>query len=308
MTYLYKLYGLQVQSVLCIPNAEVYVSSRESTELVDVKITWGLVGMEGLDNPLVTTSCYQASANEFWMTIPTLARFSVQNGNTILIDKMPGVDEDSLRVFLMAVCFQVLLTQRKYLVLNGYALKQGNTGFAVLGWQGLAYYMLMAEFIKRKNALWGGSYFILDKQGRALAGAAQIDVSAQVVSYLGLDISGLKTLRPGMNKYPIPLEQQNVLGALKLERIYLLKTHQQADIRVCPVEDEEKANTLQAYLKTNLLYGLPETEGILADYEKTLNSIQLITIFLPVTGLKLRVLADSIENDVTMRGVNHAVI
>jgi len=293
-----------IQSQLILPSFQVlpagYFLENAGHQIT---IFFGSVSQKGLSQPLNQGLTYQATATEFWLNIPFMARFLVSNGQNIIIDPVPGIDEESIRVFLLSTCLEVLLKQRQMTVIQGYALKLNDQGVVFAGNLGTGQSMLQGLLYKRGHIFLSGNFFALNNQGYILPGVAQLEFWQPVVSALGFAEQSLKMLRPNINKYIIPLEEQYYAKPLPLKVIYTWKTHQQGDIIFSPIDDANKKQYLQQLIKANNLpVGLwPEQHDNLCN-SAVLDAIQIVCIQLPIKGLKLQQLVDSIENDLVERG------
>lgn len=303
--YYYSVYQLRVQSELCIPTLEITPKSIDGPS--HVTISFGTVCPEGLKLPIHKGFAYQANRTQFWLNIPSVARFLVSNGQSIIIDPSEGIDEDSLRAFLLSICLEVLLRQRQLLVLPGYALKRGEHGIAFLGGSGLGQAMLQGLFYKQKQFFLATHFFVLNQQGDILPGVPQLEFLPQVVSALKIETQTFKTLRPGHEKYIIPLDEQYHAQPLPLKVIYTLNIHQQSHIDFLPLEEADKIPYLHQLLtQSNLPLDVWYDEQVCLPNPSVFDPIQIVAIHLPKVGLKLQQLADSIEYDFVKRVNSYA--
>lgn len=303
MTYCYSAYNFIIHSELLLPALPHFFSGSEAIN--PVVISYGYVDKKGLPSPTHQRFSYQANKTEFWLNVPSVARYSVSNGNSIIIDPVEGVDEDSIRVFLFHTCIEVLLKQRQVTVLPGYTLKFGDDGIAFSGSPRLGQSMLQGLWYKRGYVFLAGHSIALNEHGHALPGLAQIEFWPPVIETLKLEKHVQKNLRPNIKKCVIPLEQQYYPRPLPLKIIYILKTHQQTDVLFTKINDEHKLPHIQQLLAQN---NVPADICYEMNTAEAKSSIQIIYIHLPAAGLKLQQLADDIEHDVSERGYSHAHI
>lgn len=305
MMYYYSIYNLIVQSQLILPNMQM-LPIGETKTLPDITITFGTISKEGLDHPISQGCTYQTTKTDFWLNIPSIARFLVSNGQQITIEPTEGIDEDSIRTFLLSTCLEVLLKQRQISVLTGFALKLGEYGVSFTGTPGIGQSILQGIFYKRGYSFLGGTIFAFNNKGKILPGIAQIEFWPQAATALGLETEALQTLRPGIKKYLIPLKQQFEANPLPLKIIYILKMHKQPDIIFSKVNNEHKRSYLQQLIKENTVSAdLWQNDDLTLEDSEILNTMELICIHLPMTGLKVHQVVDSIENDFVERGYYH---
>lgn len=305
MKYYYSVYNLLIESELLLPNLQTIDKTPDAIN--PVTISYGTVGKEGLHLPAHQGFAYQATRTEFWLNIPSVARFLVSNGTSITIELTDGVDEESIHAFLLNTCMEVLLRQRQLIVMPGFAFKMGDYGISFLGGSGLGQSMLQGLFYKRGHSFLAGNFITLNDQGDILPGVAQVEFWPLVVSSLKLETFAIKTLRPTIKKWVFPLKQHYYSSPLPLKCIYTLKMHQQPDVVFSKIDEAHKLPYLQQLVAVN---NLPidlwyDTNNILPN-PNAFNNIQLICIHLPMIGLKLQQIADSIENDLIERGHYYA--
>lgn len=321
MDYYYRVYELLIQSEFFLPHTPSL--SRELFQglaaTAPVSIRRGVVSEQGLTNPSRTGVCYQAADQEFWLHVPSVGRFKVLSGHEIVIEPYAGVDEDSVRVFLLNVCFPALLSQRHVLVVSGYAVKIAEQGVAFLGGASSGYFLLLGEFLRRGYPVVGGHFFALsracltvewDKPStsawRFLPGPAQVELAPQVVSYVGFSPQDLKKTRPGVNQYVMPLENQLGLASFPLDAFYFLSVSSQPELVISSRPAEQTAEGLQQHLNNEGMNAVSDIERVRGDLVNLANTTRSMTLYLPSTGLKLKQLVDSIEQNVAQRGHRYA--
>lgn len=277
MQHKYAIYNFIVQSELRLPNLQVADLSREPS----VHVQLAKVAAHGLTDPIWQGLCYQATPTQFWLNVPAVARFLVLDGLQIRIDPYPGADEGSILTFLYKVCLDALLRQRQLLVLPGQALKLDKHGVAFLGASSLGQQMLLGVFYKRGYPIFTGNRIVLNERSELLAGVAQLEFDLPIITSLGFDKSQLSTLRPGIDKYLLPLGQQGYAQPLSLDVIYLLKTHQHAEIAFSAIEmPEAKLAYLQQYAKQSIVW---EPKPELPPPTALARKVAMICIQLPAT-------------------------
>ena len=292
MAYYYSLYDFIVQSDLQLPAPPLPSSAS------NVTVSYGSVSPEGLANPVCRGFAYQASSTDFWLNIPSVARFLVSNGQSIVIDPVKGIDEDSIQAFLLKTCMEVLLRQRQLTVLPGYAFKMGDYGISFLGNPGLGQSLLQGLWYKQGYSFLSGNFVVLNSQGDMLPGISQLDCLPGVISSLKLEKQVLKQLRPNIKKCVISLNQQYHANPLKPKIIYILKMHQLADVLFGELDDDSKLSCLQQLVSSNMWSALPKPD--------LFHTTPIICIHVPMAELKLQQLAESIKQDVMERGHSYA--
>lgn len=295
MTYYYSAYNFTVQSAFQLSALPVIFSSGKT----DISISYGLVSKEGLVCPTHQGFAYQENKTAFWLNIPSVARFSVSDGEHIIIEPVKGIDEDSVQVFLLGPCMEALLRQRQITILPGYALQLGDNGIAFAGSAGLGYSLLQGLWYKRGYSFSGGNFIALNHQGDVLPGTAQLEFWPEVIANLKLEANTKKTIRPNITKQVIFLDNNCFQRPVPLKIMYLVKTHHHPEVLFTQSSGEQKHAQVQQLLagKNSPAY----------DYNNLSKSdMEIVVIHLPTSGFKLQQLAECIENDISKRGHSHA--
>lgn len=307
MKYMYSIANLGVQSELLLPTLAVSTANSPIDSLGHVSIIYGLVCQNGLNNPTHQGFNYQTTSTEFWLNIPSIARFQVSKGEQIIIDPVDGIDDESIRTFLLSICIEVLLRQRYHLVASGFALKFRNYGVGFVSNLSSGLAILQGLFYKQGFSFLGSNFFALNSIGEVVPGVGQLEFWPSSATTLGLDTKTLKILRPGIEKYVLPLEEQYYSKPLPLKTIYTIKMNKQSEITFSPMDEADKIPYLQEIAKTNSIFAdLWDDINPRLLQSDIANNIQMVTIYLPIVGLKLRQVIDLIENDLVEREQHYA--
>lgn len=300
MTHHYSLYDFTLQSPIALPSLPKVTSSETKAT---VTIEFGRISPTGLDNPLQRKAIYQIGEHEFWLNLPTVARFLVLDGQRIIIDPIAKIDEDSIRTFLFTVCIEVLLKQRQLSVLPGFALNIQQQGVGFTGLPGFGQTMLQSLFYKREYTFLSGNNLCID-QDQVLPGLGHMELNESIARALAIDVQNLSPARAAIQRYFLPIQHHP--HALPLSAIYTLKMHQQPEIMFSSLNEEHKIPYLNSLLRTNTAgIDLWYAHHALPDLSQ-LNEIPLIGIHLPSSGLKMQQVLSAIEQDLAQRSHSYA--
>ena len=132
--YLYRVYGLTVESELELPEL-VPVAPQDP----DVRIRFGSIP-ETLENQIGQWSWCKASGSEFVFTIEGVARYHIAGGETITIERrldLPkSVSPADIRLWLLGSAFGAAIHQRGQLPLHVSAVKTPTGVWAFTGASG----------------------------------------------------------------------------------------------------------------------------------------------------------------------------
>ena len=303
--YLYQAFSLNIVSELYFP--ELQGPFDEASLAHDVVIRFGAVSPEGLDEPVVKSLFYQTNPRALWLDVPNVARFLVTDGQCITIDAYPGVDEESIRLFLLGSCMGALLMQRDLFLLHGNGIKVGDVCVSFVGRSGAGKSTLSGAFFKRGYPVLADDICAISRSGDVIPSFPQIKLWHDAAKKLDISTKGLRKIRHGIENFAVPLGDQFHERALPLKVVYHLHSHNQDEFSFNDMVGMKKLTPLQnnSY-RMHYLKGFDKTKAHLAHCGRIASQIALVTIKRPDTGFQLDKLVDLIESDLHAKGYLHA--
>ena len=288
-------YGLLIQSELDLPELEPVFADRPA----DLHIHLAQVPEDGLGYGKQLGPYLWASSQELWLQVPRVARFLIRQGREILIDPAPGVDEDSIRVFLLGSAFGALLFQRGLLVLHGNAIQIGERCMVFVGSSGAGKSTLAAAFMQRGYPVLADDVVAVDDQCRALPGIPRIKLWRDTAQQLKIDTEGLRRIRPEMEKFNYPMGRLFAESALPIRWVYTLSSHNQEESLFEPVKGMHRYLPLHSNTyRVRFLEGMALESGHLALCSKLSGRIRLAQITRPRLGFGVDALVDRVLGDI----------
>ncbi|ASK88400.1 hypothetical protein [Sphingorhabdus sp. SMR4y] len=221
MTHFYRCYNLAIESDMALSEM---VALTEKPEAIDVRITEGVVNPDGLDGAEQIGPFMWASPTALQLHIPDVARFLVSDGESIVYDPEPGIDDDSVRVFMLGSALGALLFQRGYLVLHGNAVQIGDSCIICVGHSGAGKSTLAAAFMQRGYNLLADDVVPIDNDCLAIPGFPRIKLWQDAADKLEIDTEPLNRIRPDMEKFNLPITENFVSKPLPVKHIYILRS------------------------------------------------------------------------------------
>lgn len=174
----------------------------------DVRVRFGAVpGV--LPGAVDAGGCYQTAPGRALVTLDGIARFLICDGHTITIDPAPGVDDDTLRLFVLGDCMGVLLHQRGMFVLHASAVARADRCIVLAGPSAVGKSTLAAAFLRRGYALATDEVCAVSTPsgGRPAVTPAfpALLLWRWSLDHLGLFDEALPRVRPGLEKYVYPV-------------------------------------------------------------------------------------------------------
>lgn len=290
----YLAYNLSIQSDLALP--ELLPDVSNATEQPDVVIRFASIRADGLPHGQQLGPFLWVSAQALWLQVPHVARFLVQSGHTLLIDPEPGIDEDSLRVFLLGSALGALLFQRGYLVLHGNAIRIGDQCMVCVGHSGAGKSTLAAGFMQRGFQILADDVVPVDSGCHALPGFPRIKLWQDVADKLGLDTSTLRRIRPTTEKFNLPVA--SVGESLPIRWVYILGSGPIDTIRLEPIQGMQRFLPLHNNTyRVRFLKGMALQPEHLRLCGQLASQIRLTRVIRPDSGFELDGLIDHLLAD-----------
>ena len=302
--YTYYAFAIRINSELAFPE----LLGCFNPGLPDLTIKWGEVSPLGLERPHQSKGLfYQATESTFWLHVPNVARFLITHGNQIIIDPVEGVDEDSIRVFVLGSCMGALLIQRDLFLLHGNAIKVGDHCISFVGHSGAGKSTLSGAFFKRGYSILADDVCAVRADGQVMPSFPQIKLWFDAAKRLNIDTQALRKIRPHLEKFAVPLAQQFHPDALPLRMVYILQTHNRAEFKFTPITGMQKLQPLRTNtFRKNYVRGRDKEQSHFKQCAQIASQIGLVRIDRPNDGFKLDELVDLIQHDLTTRKLHHA--
>jgi hypothetical protein len=233
----FRAYGLSIDSEIVLP--ELLPGSVGGTP-ADVSIRVGEVGADGLADGEQLGPFLWSSPREFWLHVPGVARFLVRDGHEIVIDPEPGVDEDSIRVFLLGSALGALLFQRGLLVLHGNAVRIDDGCMICVGHSGAGKSTLAAGFHRRGFDVLADDVVPIDDKCRAVPGFPRIKLWRDVADRLEIDTGALRRIRPNTEKFNLPIAEGFSEAPIAVKWIYILSDDHSDEVTIDPIKGMAK--------------------------------------------------------------------
>ena len=226
----YTAFGLQIASEPELPGL---MPGNGNTE---VTIRFGNVPDHLLEPLKGKGVAYEINASSFLLNVPDVAKYLVNHGNEIVIDKQNNADDHDIALFTINTPIGALLYQRGYLPLHASAIAV-NGGCAIFtGVSGVGKSTIFASFHKHGYQVVSDEVCAISLSEKGIPivqpGVAYTYLWRDVLDYMGKDVNTLKHRNNNPEKYKLHIEERFCQEALPLKRIYVLTTKNTPGIEI----------------------------------------------------------------------------
>lgn len=211
--YYYKIYGLCVQSDLCIEEA------IQIEENCNVNVTVKTYKIDSCNYDKKET-CWSKAFISFY--IENVAIYQIIEGNEIHIFKEKEADADELKCFLLGSSFGFLMIQRGHIALHGSCMVKDNKAIIITGESGAgksttATWLSLKDYKFISDDVTAIKYD--DRVAKVFLAYPQRKLCKDAAIMLGYNINLLKKLYKRQDKYAVILKEneyveESILGLI----------------------------------------------------------------------------------------------
>jgi len=290
MQHHYQLYQFGISSEVALPEL-----APVSEAPIEAHITYGDVLGNIAPDARQLGPFLWATTYAFWLNVPAVAAFLIRNGNEIIVQPEPGIDEASVRVFLLGSAMGVLMFQRQHLVLHGNAVQVGDGCLVCVGPSGAGKSTLAAALMQRGHKLLADDVVPVNAQCEALPGFPRIKLWQDSAEKMQIATDGLTRIRPDMEKFNLPTFGEMAAAPLPIRWIYILNNHNKDEFVFETVRGMDRFPALRHNTyRVRFLEGMDLKAQHLALCAQLSSKIKLVRVTRPNTRFALDELADRI--------------
>lgn len=245
----------------------------------------------------------EVAEGRFRLRVPGVARFAAEHGRRVTVQPDPGIDAASVRVFLLGSVLGAVLFQRGFLVLHGNAIDIGGRAMICLGPSGAGKSTLAAAMTQRGYPVLADDVVPVDADCAAVPGFPRIKLWHDAAARLDIATDGLARIRPGLEKFSLPLSAAFPPGPLPIRWVYLLHPGNTDTIAVTPVSGMDRFRPLMANTyRRRFMEGMALHAGHLERCGALAGRVHLAHVARPGTGFDIDGLAGALLADMDRAG------
>lgn len=256
--FCYAVYGLTVSSDVPFPEL-----CPATTDTPDVRIHQGSVP-EHLDEPKVSGVLFETTTDGYLLRVHGVASYWARAGREILIDPEESAPPTDVRTFLYGSVFTALLHQRGVLVLHAAGIVGSRGAVLLAGHSGSGKSTLLAALAKRGYSILtdDAAAVSFDASDRLMVqpGFPEVGLWKAAAARLGHWSEALRRVRPGIEKYSLPVESQFSETPQPLAAVYVLDVSNDDHVVVEPLENSARFEAVRVQTRNlRVLEGLEMT-------------------------------------------------
>ena len=243
MKYYYRVYGVNIESKIEVPEFEVIDSNSD----IDVKLSFGVVNEEIID---LITQGYRAKyeKQDMWFYIEDVAIFHIYNGDTVTIEPMGDKNNKMIKLYIMGSVMGMILLQRNMVAIHGGGIVIDGKGCIFTGQKGAGKSTITTALRKK------GYKFIADdvcsinigERNTINYGFGYQKICEDAMEKLGYNLNDYEPFRGDLNvnKYIVPAFDEFTKEEVPLEALFELTVGDVDEVKIEEVLGASKMNRL----------------------------------------------------------------
>lgn len=291
--YYYCLYGLRVSSDLELPEVLPGVESNVN----DLSIRLGDLRGDESATAELRGPFLRAAPDMLNLVVPGVVEMAARNGRNLLYRPFEGIDEASVRLFLLGSGIGAILMQLGHLVLHGNTIEINEGCIVCVGQSSAGKSTIAAGMLQRGYRILADDISPVDEDGLVVPGLPRIKIWQKSADILGLNTEGMARIRPELSKFNIPLGTSFCDQKRVLKGVVILDQHNDTDVSVQLVSGQEKFRLLrQNVYRSRFVDGMLLKKSY---FQQTMNlaaNLPVIRINRPKKGNSVESVLDKIED------------
>ena len=243
MKYYYRVYGVNIESKIEVPEFEVIDSNSD----IDVKLSFGVVNEEIID---LITQGHRAKyeKQDMWFYIEDVAIFHIYNGDTVTIEPMGDKNNKMIKLYIMGSVMGMILLQRNMVAIHGGGIVIDGKGCIFTGQKGAGKSTITTALRKK------GYKFIADDVCSINIGDINTihhgfgyqKLCEDAMEKLGYNLNEFEPFRGDLNvnKYIVPAFDEFTKEEVPLEAVFELAVGDVDEVKIEEVLGANKMNKL----------------------------------------------------------------
>lgn len=243
MKYYYRVYGVNIESTIEVPEFEVI----DSNSNIDVKLSFGVASSEIMDL-IIKGHRAKYEKQNMWFCIDDVAIFHIYNGDTVTIEPLGDKNNKMIKLYIMGSVMGMILLQRNMVAIHGGGIVIDGKGCIFTGQKGAGKSTITTALRKK------GYKFIADdvcsinigEVNSIHHGFGYQKLCEDAMEKLGYDLSEYEPFRGDLNvnKYIVEAFDEFTKEEVPLEAVFELAVGDVDEVEIEEVLGANKMNKL----------------------------------------------------------------
>ena len=271
----------------------------------DITISLGKTPETLLGDVQVKRTFSSINKYEYLANIRNICNYYVCYGNKIIVEPVPGVDQQSIRLFLLGTVMAAILYQREEIPLHASAIVKNGKLILFAGNSGAGKSTLLARLMTKGYDVFTDDVCVLKQDvqgGSSISGTASYPMMKlwdDAIAQLDTDQYNMDfKVRPELPKYGQFFYDSFNLEPLPIDKIFILSPKNDVDdITVTPLFDSRAFRQLEKQVyKYNIISHTELRTLYFSVLSQLTNQAQVFEVTRPLGGTGVELLSDALEN------------
>ncbi|MFF2481813.1 aldolase [Paenibacillus sp. NPDC058071] len=294
----YSAYGLRIESEIELPELPPAPALGNEPEII---IEYA--DLHSCISEFDTEGRYSFYGDDFVLIVlKGLAAYRMTAGRTIEIMPEPGIDDRDLRLYLLGICFAVLLFQRRIVPIHGSSVLIDGKAYVVMGDSGAGKSTLTAALLQAGCQMLSDDITPLSMVAGTHVPTAHSSFPrqklwTQSLDYFGMDSGNYARIMAEYDKYDVPAEKGFHGGTAPLGGLFELGKAEIGAVSARALQPLERIHFFQYHTYSNsFVVSLGLQQWHFAFAAKTANAVPFYQLRRPAGRYSIPELTEQIFN------------
>lgn len=243
MKYYYKVYGLNIESEIKIP--ELIILEKENEPNIDVTIYIDKMP-ESINIAKEQGRLEGFRKKEMWFYIKDIATYYIKNGQEIVIEPYINIDNHYIKTYILGSAFGLLLIQKNIVAIHGGTVVINDKAIICTGDTGAGKSTLTSALRLKGAKLLADDVSAIDIKDEIMVYPAypQQKLCGDAVRKLGYDTGDFIRIDEGRDKYAIPSKDRFIHNSVKLKAIFEITVEDVEKVQITELKGSEKMSAI----------------------------------------------------------------
>ena len=250
MSYKYWAFGLKIESEIIFP--ELVEEIFDESDLI---ITVGKVPAQLVYPAAIQEELAAINDTEYLWEVKDVAKYYAADGKQVIVEPFEGIDDRSVRLFLLATVMAAVLHQRNSIPLHASSIQLNNELVLITGDSCAGKSTTLSGLLKRGYTIFSDDVIVVkdykNKEVLATSSYPMIKLWDDAIVKLDNELFDDRSflVKPGLDKYGIFFHEQFDKAAYPIRKIFILKIKDSGQIESKELVGSEafKGFHLQSY-------------------------------------------------------------